>query len=88
MNKFKEKRLEKAVKELKRLSRDKEVMELYDKEMKEKIDTMLTYNQGKSEAKKEAAKNLYQNGVEKEVICQSLNLTEEQLEEILKQKSN
>ena len=83
MNKFKEKRLEKAVKELKRLSRDKEVMELYDREMKEKIDTMLTYNQGKSEAKEEAAKKFYQNGVDKEVICQSLNLTEEQLEEIL-----
>ena len=95
MDKYKDKKLEKAVQELKRLSRDKEVMALYEQEQKALIDRSLIRDkglkdgrkegriEGQKEAKKEAALNFYQNGVTKEIICKSLQISAKELEEIL-----
>lgn len=93
MRKYKGKKLEKAVKELKRLSSDEEVMSLYDQEMKEKIDRSLLRdlslkegkNQGILEKEKEAALNFYKNGVSKDLICKSLNISLDKLNSILKE---
>ena len=40
--------------------------------------------QGAHEAALQAAKNLYANGVSVEIIAKSLNMTEEQINEIVK----
>ena len=41
-------------------------------------------SQGIEQKTKESAKKQYKNGVSKELICNSLNITEEQLEQYLK----
>ena len=111
MNK-RDKRLQEVVEEIKRLSQNKEAMELYRLEqdieiekisreeyiketakeegLKEGITQGISQGiiQGKEEgitlAKKSAAKNFYKNNVSKDVICQSLEITKEELENILK----
>ena len=111
MNK-RDKRLQEVVEEIKKLSQNKEAMELYRLEqdieiekisreeyiketakeegLKEGITQGISQGiiQGKEEgitlAKKSAAKNFYKNNVSKDVICQSLEITKEELENILK----
>lgn len=111
MNK-RDKRLQEVVEEIKRLSQNKEAMELYRLEqdieiekisreeyiketakeegLKEGITQGISQGiiQGKEEgitlAKKSAAKNFYKNNVSKDIICQSLEITKEELENILK----
>lgn len=111
MNK-RDKRLQEVVEEIKKLSQNKEAMELYRLEqdieiekisreeyiketakeegLKEGITQGISQGiiQGKEEgitlAKKSAAKNFYKNNVSKDIICQSLEITKEELENILK----
>lgn len=103
MNK-RDKRLQEVVEEIKRLSQNKEAMELYRLEQDIEIEKISReeyiketakeeglkegITQGKEEgitlAKKSAAKNFYKNNVSKDVICQSLEITKEELENILK----
>ena len=102
MNK-RDKRLQEVVEEIKRLSQNKEAMELYRLEQDIEIEKISReeyiketakeeglkegITQGKEEgitlAKKSAAKNFYKNNVSKDVICQSLEITKEELENIL-----
>lgn len=110
MNK-RDKRLQEVVEEIKKLSQNKEAMELYRLEqdieiekisreeyiketakeegLKEGITQGISQGiiQGKEEgitlAKKSAAKNFYKNNVSKDVICQSLEITKKELENIL-----
>lgn len=100
MKKYENHRLREAVETLKRLSRDPEVIALYDKEEKERLDQISRdhyimrisqeegLEQGKKQGKKETiftnAINLYQNGVSKNIISKSLNITGEELDNILK----
>lgn len=99
MNK-RDKRLQEVVEEIKRLSQNKEAMELYRLEQDIEIEKISReeyiketakeegLKEGKEEgitlAKKSAAKNFYKNNVSKDVICQSLEITKEELENILK----
>ncbi len=89
MGKYSDEELKSAVKELKRLSGDVEVMAAYDKEMKEKLDKALIKQAGIEEGieknKIEAAINFYKNKVDKDTICKSLNISLEKLNEILKE---
>ena len=95
MSKYSDEELKEAVKELKRLSGDPEVSAAYDKELKEKLNSWLIEEEyvgqgiakGKAQKEKEAALNFYKNGVAKEVICKSLNITLEKLENILKESN-
>ena len=102
MNK-RDKRLQEVVEEIKRLSQNKEAMELYRLEQDIEIEKISReeyiketakeeglkegITQGKEEgitlAKKSAAKNFYKNNVSKDIICQSLEITKEELENIL-----
>ena len=100
MNK-RDKRLQEVVEEIKRLSQNKEAMELYRLEQDIEIEKISReeyiketakeegLKEGKEEgitlAKKSAAKNFYKNNVSKDVICQSLEITKEELENILKE---
>ena len=104
MNK-RDKRLQEVVEEIKRLSQNKEAMELYRLEQDIEIEKISReeyiketakeeglkegITQGKEEgitlAKKSAAKNFYKNNVSKDIICQSLEITKEELENILKE---
>ena len=112
MNK-RDKRLQEVVEEIKKLSQNKEAMELYRLEqdieiekisreeyiketakeegLKEGITQGISQGiiQGKEEgitlAKRSAAKNFYKNNVSKDIICQSLEITKEELENILKE---
>ena len=100
MNK-RDKRLQEVVEEIKRLSQNKEAMELYRLEQDIEIEKISREEyiketakeegiiQGKEEgitlAKKSAAKNFYKNNVSKDIICQSLEITKEELENILKE---
>ena len=103
MNK-RDKRLQEVVEEIKRLSQNKEAMELYRLEQDIEIEKISReeyiketakeeglkegITQGKEEgitlAKKSAAKNFYKNNVSKDIICQSLKITKEEIENILK----
>ena len=99
MNK-RDKRLQEVVEEIKRLSQNKEAMELYRLEQDIEIEKISReeyiketakeegLKEGKEEgitlAKKSAAKNFYKNNVSKDIICQSLEITKEELENILK----
>ena len=103
MNK-RDKRLQEVVEEIKRLSQNKEAMELYRLEQDIEIEKISReeyiketakeeglkegITQGKEEgitlAKRSAAKNLYKNNVSKDIICQSLKITKEEIENILK----
>ena len=98
MNK-RDKRLQEVVEEIKRLSQNKEAMELYRLEQDIEIEKISReeyiketakeegLKEGKEEgitlAKKSAAKNFYKNNVSKDIICQSLEITKEELENIL-----
>lgn len=98
MNK-RDKRLQEVVEEIKRLSQNKEAMELYRLEQDIEIEKISReeyiketakeegLKEGKEEgitlAKKSAAKNFYKNNVSKDVICQSLEITKKELENIL-----
>ena len=100
MNK-RDKRLQEVVEEIKRLSQNKEAMELYRLEQDIEIEKISReeyiketakeegLKEGKEEgiplAKKSAAKNFYKNNVSKDIICQSLEITKEELENILKE---
>ena len=100
MNK-RDKRLQEVVEEIKRLSQNKEAMELYRLEQDIEIEKISReeyiketakeegLKEGKEEgitlAKKSAAKNFYKNNVSKDVICQSLEITKKELENILKE---
>lgn len=84
MGKYNDEDLKAAVSELKRLSGDVEVMAAYDKEMENKLDRILIRQEVLEETTKNAALNLYQNGVSKDIICQSLNITQQELDNILK----
>ena len=104
MNK-RDKRLQEVVEEIKKLSQNKEAMELYRLEQDIEIEKISReeyiketakeeglkegITQGKEEgitlAKKSAAKNFYKNNVSKDIICQSLEITKEELENILKE---
>ena len=99
MNK-RDKRLQEVVEEIKKLSQNKEAMELYRLEQDIEIEKISReeyiketakeegLKEGKEEgitlAKRSAAKNFYKNNVSKDVICQSLEITKEELENILK----
>ena len=93
MGKYTDEELKAAVNELKRLSGDVEVMAAYDKEMEEKLDRILIRQAGIEEGTKQGAKqaisqaalNFYQNGVNKDIICRSLNITLKELDKILKE---
>lgn len=85
MGKYSDEELKLAVKELKRLSGDVEVMAAYDKEMKEKLDKALIKQAGIEQNKIETAINLYKNKVDKDTICKSLNISLEKLNKILKE---
>ena len=95
MSKYSDEELKEAVKELKRLSGDPEVSAAYDKELKDKLNSWLIEEEyvgqgiakGKAQKEKEDALNFYKNGVAKEVICKSLNITLEKLENILKESN-
>lgn len=98
MNK-RDKRLQEVVEEIKKLSQNKEAMELYRLEQDIEIEKISReeyiketakeegLKEGKEEgitlAKRSAAKNFYKNNVSKDVICQSLEITKEELENIL-----
>ena len=98
MNK-RDKRLQEVVEEIKKLSQNKEAMELYRLEQDIEIEKISReeyiketakeegLKEGKEEgitlAKKSAAKNFYKNNVSKDIICQSLEITKEELENIL-----
>lgn len=88
MEKYDNQRLREAVDLLKKLSRDPEVIALYDKEEKERLDKISREHYVMRTTKKEtistSAINFYKNGVSKDIISKSLNLTEEELENILK----
>ena len=104
MNK-RDKRLQEVVEEIKKLSQNKEAMELYRLEQDIEIEKISREEyiketakeeglnegiiQGKEKgitlAKKSAAKNFYKNNVSKDVICQSLEITKKELENILKE---
>ena len=49
--------------------------------------TQLAKNDGAKEATERNARNLFKNGVSKEIIAKSLNLSLEELDEILKEAS-
>ena len=91
MNK-RDKRLQEVVEEIKRLSQNKEAMELYRLEQDIEIEKIsreeyikeTAKEEGITLAKKSAAKNFYKNNVSKDIICQSLEITKEELENILK----
>lgn len=99
MNK-RDKRLQEVVEEIKKLSQNKEAMELYRLEQDIEIEKISReeyiketakeegLKEGKEEgitlAKRSAAKNFYKNNVSKDIICQSLEITKEELENILK----
>ena len=87
MGKYNDEELKEAVRELKRLSGDVEVMAAYDKEMEDKLDRILIRQEGIDEATNQAAINFYQNGVSKEIICKSLNITLKELNHILKKNN-
>ena len=96
---YKEKEIKKYKSDLK-LCDTKEAMELYRLEQDIEIEKISReeyiketakeegLKEGKEEgitlAKKSAAKNFYKNNVSKDVICQSLEITKEELENILK----
>ena len=98
MNK-RDKRLQEVVEEIKKLSQNKEAMELYRLEQDIEIEKISReeyiketakeegLKEGKEEgitlAKRSAAKNFYKNNVSKDVICQSLEITKKELENIL-----
>ena len=100
MNK-RDKRLQEVVEEIKRLSQNKEAMELYRLEQDIEIEKISReeyiketakeegLKEGKEEgitlAKRSAVKNFYKNNVSKDIICQSLEKAKEELENILKE---
>ena len=92
MNK-RDKRLQEVVEEIKRLSQNKEAMELYRLEQDIEIEKIsreeyikeTAKEKGITLAKRSAAKNFYKNNVSKDIICQSLEITKEELENILKE---
>ena len=84
MEKYDNHRLREAVDLLKKLSRDPEVIALYDKEEKERLDKVSREHYIMRTTISTNAINLYKNGVSKDIISKSLNLTEEELENILK----
>ena len=84
MKKYENHRLREAVETLKRLSRDPEVIALYDKEEKERLDKISREHYVMRTTISTNAINFYKNGVSKDIISKSLNLTEEELENILK----
>ena len=92
MNK-RDKRLQEVVEEIKRLSQNKEAMELYRLEQDIEIEKIsreeyikeTAKEKGITLAKRSAAKNFYKNNVSKYIICQSLEITKEELENILKE---
>ena len=100
MGKYNDEELKEAVKELKRLSGDVEVMAAYDKEMEDKLDRILIrqegveegiakgLKQGQSDTIAQAAINLVSNGVTKKIICKSLKITLQELDNILKKNNN
>ena len=90
MNK-RDKRLQEVVEEIKKLSQNKEAMELYRLEQDIEIEKIsreeyikeTAKEKGITLAKRSAAKNFYKNNVSKDVICQSLEITKKELENIL-----
>ena len=92
MNK-RDKRLQEVVEEIKKLSQNKEAMELYRLEQDIEIEKIsreeyikeTAKEKGITLAKRSAAKNFYKNNVSKDIICQSLEITKEELENILKE---
>ena len=92
MNK-RDKRLQEVVEEIKRLSQNKEAMELYrleqdieiEKISREKYIKETAKEEGITLAKRSAVKNFYKNNVSKDIICQSLEKAKEELENILKE---
>ena len=92
MNK-RDKRLQEVVEEIKKLSQNKEAMELYrleqdieiEKISREKYIKETAKEEGITLAKRSAVKNFYKNNVSKDIICQSLEKAKEELENILKE---
>lgn len=92
MNK-RDKRLQEVVEEIKRLSQNKEAMELYRLEQDIEIEKIsreeyikeTAKEEGITLAKRSAVKNFYKNNVSKDIICQSLEKAKEELENILKE---
>lgn len=96
--KYKDKKLKKAVEELRRLSADEEVVRQYEIEdkierdrisereylIKEATEEGMTkgLQKGIEQTTKNSALNFYKNGVSKEIICQSLNISLEELNNI------
>ncbi len=52
--------------------------------MEKKLDRILIRQEVLEETTKNIALNCYQNGVSKDIICQSLNITQQELDNILK----
>ncbi len=80
--------MEDYLNESKQVSNEDEFVSIYDKEVfQRKILEMVSEEKGMEKGRlakeKEAAVNFYQNGASKELICKSLNITEEQLDEYL-----
>ena len=91
MNK-RDKRLQEVVEEIKKLSQNKEAMELYRLEQDIEIEKIsreeyikeTAKEEGITLAKRSAVKNFYKNNVSKDVICQGLEIPKKELENILK----
>lgn len=105
--KYNDKRIKKAVKELRKLSNDKEVVSAYQLEEKIRRDRISEnayirktaieegkneglkkgleqgLEQGREEEKRQNAINFYKNGISKDLISKSLNISLESLEKIL-----
>ena len=67
--------------ELYRLEQDIEI----EKISREEYIKETAKEKGITLAKRSAAKNFYKNNVSKDIICQSLEITKEELENILKE---
>lgn len=87
---YKDKKLKKAVEELRKLCANEEVMLAYEKEEKIERDRIserkYIEKEAKREAKKETAIKFYENGGSKDLIARSLNISIEELDKILKLK--